>query len=78
MIRDELRIINFDIEGSARKLRKAKGEALATIDKLEGVELRHWTLLRQYQEDQELEKGTQSDSAEDAPLDDGTSEVKSS
>jgi hypothetical protein len=78
MIRDELRIINFDIEGSARKLRKAKGEALATIDKLEGIELRHWALLRQYQEDQELEKGTQSDSAEDARLDDGTSEVKSS
>ena len=78
MIRDELRIINFDIEGSARKLRKAKGEALATIDKLEGIELRHWALLRQYEADQELEKGTKSDSAEDARLDDGTSEAKSS
>ena len=78
MIRDELRIINFDIEGSARKLRKAKGEALATIDKLEGIELRHWALLRQYEADQELEKGTKSDSAEDEPLDDGTSEAKSS
>ena len=56
MIRDRLRMINFDIEDSARTLRRAKGEALAAIDKLELIELRHWALLRQYEADQELEK----------------------
>ncbi len=57
-IRDELRRINFDIEDSARNLRRAKGEALAAIDKLEDTELRHWALLRQHEADKELEKGT--------------------
>jgi hypothetical protein len=53
-IRDRLRMINFDIEDSARRLRRAKGEALAAIDRLEALELRHWALLRQYEADQTL------------------------
>lgn len=47
-------MINFEIEDSARKLRRAKGEALSSIDKLEALELRHWALLRQYEADQTL------------------------
>mmetsp|Transcript_26100 Transcript_26100/g.32193 ORF Transcript_26100/g.32193 Transcript_26100/m.32193 type:complete len:529 (+) Transcript_26100:610-2196(+) len=53
-IRDRLRMITFDIENSARRLRRAKGEALAAIDKLEALELRHWALLRQYEADETL------------------------
>ena len=47
-------MINFDIEDSARTLRRAKGEALAAIDKPEALELRHWALLRQYEADEVL------------------------
>jgi len=65
MIRDRLRMINFDIEDSARKLRRAKGEALAAIDKLESIELRHWALLRQHEADQELEKSKSGSGTED-------------
>ncbi len=54
VIRDELRMVNFDIEEEARNLRRAKGEALAAIDKLEAIELRHWALLRQNEADLEL------------------------
>ena len=53
-IRDRLRTINFEIEDAARTLRRAKGEALAAIDRLEALELRHWSLLRQYEADQQL------------------------
>jgi hypothetical protein len=56
IIRDRLRMINFDIEDAARQLRRAKAEALAAIDKLESIEFRHWALLRQYEADQELEE----------------------
>ena len=56
-IRDRLRIINFEIEDAARKLRFAKGEALAAIDKLEALELKHWSLLQQYEADQRLSDG---------------------
>ena len=52
--RDRLRMINFDIEDSARQLRRAKGETLAAIDKLEDIELRHWALLRQFEADSEM------------------------
>lgn len=52
--RDRLRMINFDIEDSARQLRMAKGETLAAIDKLEDIELRHWALLRQFEADNEM------------------------
>lgn len=55
MIRDEIRILNFDIDEGSRGLRRAKSEALLAIDKLEATELRHWTLLRQYEADQQLE-----------------------
>lgn len=55
MARDRLRRINFEIEDLARLLRRAKAEALAAIDKLESIELRHWALLRQYEADQELD-----------------------
>lgn len=55
MIRDEIRMINFDIEEGSRRLRLAKSEALAAIDKLEATEFRHWTLLRQYEADQQME-----------------------
>lgn len=54
LIRERLRMINFDIEDSARQLRRAKAEALAAIDKLESIEMRHWALLRQYEADKEL------------------------
>ena len=54
-MRDRLRMINFEIEDAARKLRQAKGEALVAIDKLEALEFRHWALLRQYEADKELE-----------------------
>ena len=54
-IRDELRKTNFEIEDSARMLRKAKNEAIAAIDRLESTELYHWALLRQYEADQEME-----------------------
>ena len=53
-------MINFDIEDSARRLRRAKGEALAAIDKLEALELRHWSLLRQHEADQTLEREDKS------------------
>ncbi len=53
-------MINFDIEDSARRLRRAKGEALVAIDKLEALELRHWSLLRQYEADQALEREDKS------------------
>jgi hypothetical protein len=56
IVRDRLRMINFDMEDAARQLRRAKAEALAAIDKLESIEFRHWALLRQYEADQELEK----------------------
>lgn len=55
-IRDRLRTITFDIEDSSRKLRRAKQGALAAIDRLEELELRHWALLRQYEADQILEE----------------------
>ncbi len=55
-MRDRLRMINFEIEDAARKLRQAKGEALVAIDNLEALEFRHWALLRQYEADKELEK----------------------
>lgn len=54
-MRDRLRMINFEIEDAARKLRQAKGEALVAIDKLEALEFQHWALLRQYEADKELE-----------------------
>lgn len=60
MIREEIRIMNFEIEECSRRLRRAKSEALAAIDKLESIELRHWTLLRQYEADQELQKTRES------------------
>lgn len=63
-IRDRLRTINFDIEDSARKLRRAKSEALAAIDKLEALELHHWALLRQYEADQTLKEQDESGSKE--------------
>ena len=53
-IRDRLKTINFEIEDAARTLRRAKGEALAANDRLEALELRHWSLLRQYEADQQL------------------------
>ena len=53
-------VINFEIEESARKLRRAKSEALAAIDKLEALELRHWALLRQYEADQALTEQDES------------------
>ena len=67
-IRDRLRMINFDIEDSARRLRRAKGEALAAIDKLEALELRHWALLRQYEADEVLtgDSGSISGSVNDS------------
>ena len=52
-------MINFDIEDAARRLRRAKGEALAAIDKLEDLEIRHWALLRQYEADQTLVDNTE-------------------
>lgn len=55
ILRDEIRILNFDIDEGSRRLRRAKSEALLAIDKLEETELRHWTLLRQYEADQQLE-----------------------
>ena len=55
-VRDRLRVINFDIEDAARNLRRAKAEALAAVDRLESIELRHWALLRQTEADQELEE----------------------
>ncbi|GFH52872.1 hypothetical protein CTEN210_09348 [Chaetoceros tenuissimus] len=58
LIRERLRMINFDIEDSARQLRLAKAEALAAIDKLESIEMRHWALLRQYEADKELSSKT--------------------
>lgn len=59
------------MEESARKLRRAKGEALAAIDKLESLELKHWSLLRQFEADQQL-KGSRN-VAGDAEKQDATS-----
>lgn len=55
-MRDRLRMINFEIEDSARRLRQSKSEALVAIDKLEALEFEHWALLRQHEADKELEK----------------------